>query len=196
MPASGNVSGWNKIELQINTLGTAETRSNYTKILVTYLRDHLSALDEDSVRRLETNPLRILDSKNPHLQALIEAAPQLMDHLDQESAEHFAQLREILDFNEQPYRVNPRLVRGLDYYSHSVFEWVTETLGAQGTVCAGGRYDGLVEQLGGKPSSAAGFAMGIERLVLMLQDQHKVQTAPGPELYFVMAGANTVKNWS
>lgn len=185
--------GLQHIELQINTLGTAETRLVYKEILLAYLREHLSELDEDSLRRLETNPLRILDSKNPDMQGMIEAAPQLMDHLDQQSAEHFAELCEILDYNGQAYQVNKRLVRGLDYYSHTVFEWVTSTLGAQGTVCAGGRYDSLVEQLGGKPGSAAGFAMGIERLVLMLEEQAKVQPAPQADVYFVMVGENTVK---
>jgi len=185
--------GLEHIELQINTLGTAETRQAYKEILVAYLRQHISELDEDSLRRLETNPLRILDSKNPQMQSMIEAAPRLMDHLDQQSAEHFAELREILDYNGQAYQLNTRLVRGLDYYSHTVFEWVTTTLGAQGTVCAGGRYDSLVEQLGGKPNSAAGFAMGIERLVLMLEEQGKAQATPSTDVYFVMVGENTLK---
>ena len=185
--------GLDHIELQINSLGTIETRQAYREILVTYLREHISELDEDSLRRLETNPLRILDSKNPQMQKMIEAAPRLMDHLDQQSAEHFSELREILDYNGQAYQVNTRLVRGLDYYSHTVFEWVTTTLGAQGTVCAGGRYDSLVEQLGGKPNSAAGFAMGIERLVLMLEEQGKVQQPQSADVYFVMVGENTIK---
>jgi len=185
--------GLEEVELQVNTLGTAETRVKYKDILVSYLRDHESELDEDSLRRLETNPLRILDSKNRDMQALIEAAPKLRDYLDQQSSEHFAELLEMLDYNEQAYRINPRLVRGLDYYSHTVFEWVTGSLGAQGTVCAGGRYDSLVEQLGGKPTYAAGFAMGIERLVLMLQEQDKVKPQPDTDIYFVMVGANTAK---
>lgn len=185
--------GLEKIELQLNTLGTATSRENYKVILVSYLRDHLSTLDEDSLRRLETNPLRILDSKNPDMQAIIESAPKLSEHLDQQSAEHFAELLEILDFNGQAYSINPRLVRGLDYYSHSVFEWVTDSLGAQGTVCAGGRYDSLVDQLGGKPTYAAGFAMGIERLVLMLQEQNKVQAEPRADIYLLMAGQDTQK---
>ncbi len=183
--------GLGNIELQLNTLGTAETRLKYKDLLVSYLRGHMDELDGDSLRRLESNPLRILDSKNPDMQGLIEAAPQLRDHLDQQSSDHFAELLEILDFNAVAYHINPRLVRGLDYYSHTVFEFVTTSLGAQGTVCAGGRYDSLVEQLGGKPSHAAGFAMGIERLVLMLQDQQKVTTQTETDIYFVMAGANS-----
>ena len=185
--------GLEQIELQLNTLGSSDSRASYKNVLQAYLRDHRDELDEDSVRRLETNPLRILDSKNPNMQALIEGAPQMRDYLDQASSEHFAELLEILDYVGQPYVVNPRLVRGLDYYSHSVFEWVTDYLGSQGTVCAGGRYDGLVEQLGGKPTCAAGFAMGLERLVSMLQDQDKVKSYPANDIYFVMVGANTVK---
>ncbi len=185
--------GLQGIELQLNTLGTAESRANYKDILVTFLRDHQDQLDADSLRRLDSNPLRILDSKNADMQPLIESAPRLKDHLDQQSQDHFAELLEILDHAGLPYVVNPRLVRGLDYYSHSVFEWVTETLGAQGTVCAGGRYDSLVEQLGGKPTFAAGFAMGIERLVAMIIDQQQEKDSQAPHIYFVMVGENTVK---
>jgi len=152
--------GLGDIELQINSLGSSNCRQKFRSILVEYFRDHYQQLDADSQRRLETNPLRILDSKNPDLQALIEAGPGLQDSLDQESREHFDELTDILDQTGVSYQVNRRLVRGLDYYCHTVFEWVTETLGAQGTVCAGGRYDGLVEQLGGKPNYAAGFSMG------------------------------------
>lgn len=185
--------GLEQIELQLNTLGTAESRAQYKSILQSYLRDHRNELDDDSVRRLETNPLRVLDSKNPDMQQLIRLAPQLGDHLDAQSSDHFAQLLEILDHVGQPYQINSRLVRGLDYYSHTVFEWVTESLGAQGTVCAGGRYDGLVEQLGGKATAAAGFAMGLERLVSMLQDQHRVQESTANDIYLVMVGENTLK---
>ena len=185
-----NIEG---IELQLNTLGTAESRASYKALLVDYLSDHHNQLDDDSQRRLTTNPLRILDSKNPDMQALIEAAPKMQQHLDQESQDHFAELLDILDFAGQPYVINPRLVRGLDYYSHSVFEWVTDTLGAQGTVCAGGRYDGLVEQLGGKPTFAAGYAMGIERLVTMLIDQNQTQADSKADIYLVMSGENTIK---
>ncbi len=185
--------GLDGIELQLNTLGTADARIHYRKTLTTYFRDHLIDLDEDSRRRLDCNPLRILDSKNPDMHSLIEAAPKLQDNLDAQSEAHFSELLEILDHAGQPYVINARLVRGLDYYSHSVFEWVTGSLGAQGTVCAGGRYDDLVEQLGGKPTYAAGFAMGLERLVSMLQDQGREQAEQKIEIYFVVVGENTFK---
>ena len=160
--------------------------------LVEYLRDHYADLDEDSQRRLETNPLRILDSKNPDMQTMIEAAPALHDSLDDASQAHFQQLRDILDQTGIEYEVNQRLVRGLDYYSHTVFEWITDKLGAQGTVCGGGRYDGLIEQLGGKPGHAAGFSMGCERLIAMLVDQGKAETAAAPAIYFAMRGDNSI----
>lgn len=184
--------GLENIELQINSLGSSRCRQNFRSILVEYFRDHYQQLDADSQRRLETNPLRILDSKNPDMQALIEAGPGLQDSLDQESQEHFAELLDILDQTGVSYEVNRRLVRGLDYYSHTVFEWVTETLGAQGTVCAGGRYDGLVEQLGGKPNYAAGFSMGCERLVSMIVDQGKAATEAGCDVYLIMRGENSI----
>ena len=184
--------GLDEIELQINSLGSSNCRRNFRSILVEYFRDHYQQLDEDSQRRLETNPLRILDSKNPDLQALIEAGPGLQDSLDQESREHFNELTDILDQTGVSYQVNRRLVRGLDYYCHTVFEWVTETLGAQGTVCAGGRYDGLVEQLGGKPNYAAGFSMGCERLVSMIVDQGRAATEAGCDVYLVMRGENSI----
>ncbi len=158
-----------KVVLQLNTLGSSEARANFKTALVEYLGERKDQLDEDSQRRLETNPLRILDSKNQQTQELLNDAPEFMDFIDDESAEHFAQLRALLDAVGVEYEINPRLVRGLDYYGKTVFEWVTSELGAQGTVCAGGRYDGLVEQLGGKPTPAVGFAMGIERLILMLE---------------------------
>ncbi len=184
--------GLEDIELQLNSLGSSECRRRYRERLVEYFRDHHDALDGDSRRRLETNPLRILDSKNPEMQALIEAAPALGDSLDDASRAHFAELREILDQTGVAYVVNPRLVRGLDYYCHTVFEWVTDSLGAQGTVCGGGRYDGLVEQLGGKPNHAAGFSMGCERLVAMLLDQGKALPARGCDVYLAMRGAGSV----
>jgi histidyl-tRNA synthetase len=184
--------GLQDIDLQINSLGSSQCRQRFRAILVEYLRDHHDSLDEDSQRRLETNPLRILDSKNPEMQPLIETAPALQDSLDQESREHFDELIEILDRTGVSYRVNQRLVRGLDYYCHTVFEWVTETLGAQGTVCGGGRYDGLVEQLGGKPSHAAGFSMGCERLVAMLVDQSRASGESGCDVYFAMRGENSI----
>jgi len=157
------------VSLQINTLGSNAARTDYRHALVDFLSARKDELDEDSQRRLLTNPLRILDSKDKNTQALLNGAPSFFDYLDEESRLHFDQLRAILDQAGLSYEVNPRLVRGLDYYSKTVFEWVTDKLGAQGTVCAGGRYDSLVEQLGGKPCPSVGFAMGIERLVLLLQ---------------------------
>ncbi|MEJ2181136.1 MAG: histidine--tRNA ligase [Gammaproteobacteria bacterium] len=180
----------NDLELQVNSLGSVESRHAYRDILVDYFSKHQSALDEDSQRRLHSNPLRILDSKNPEMQELIENAPKLQDHLDQESVEHFQGVKSLLDSVGITYRVNPRLVRGLDYYNKTVFEWVTTQLGAQGTVCAGGRYDGLVEQLGGKPVAAAGFALGIERLVELVQNNLKLDVAP--HAYFVVASEEAV----
>lgn len=157
------------VRLEINSIGTSASRKNYRQALVDYLSNYRDRLDEDSLRRLETNPLRILDSKAPETQAILQDAPDLVDYLDKASIEHFAGLKQRLELAGIEYTVNSRLVRGLDYYGKTVFEWVTDSLGAQGTVCAGGRYDGLVEQLGGKPTPAVGFAMGIERLVLMLE---------------------------
>ena len=156
------------VKLEINTLGSNEARAAYRDTLVAFLKERADQLDEDSLRRLETNPLRVLDSKNPDVQAAIADAPALIDHLDEESKVHFDTLCNRLTQAGIEFEVNPRLVRGLDYYNRTVFEWVTDSLGAQGTVCAGGRYDGLVEQLGGKATPAVGFAMGIERLVLLL----------------------------
>jgi histidyl-tRNA synthetase len=186
--------GLNDLELQINSLGSASARAAYREQLVNYFSDHHNQLDADSQRRLHTNPLRILDSKNPDMQALIETAPQLLDHLDDDSEEHFARLKQLLDQTHIAYRVNPRLVRGLDYYNRTVFEWVTQRLGAQGTVCAGGRYDTLVEQLGGKGATPAiGFAMGIERLVLLLS-QSELQVADNtPHAYFIMVKDDAVR---
>ena len=155
--------------LELNTIGTAEARRAFRAALVEFLSGFRDDLDEDSQRRLETNPLRILDSKNQDTQRILDAAPKLDDFLDDESRAHFDRLRELLDAAGVGYTVNPRLVRGLDYYGKTVFEWITDSLGAQGTVCAGGRYDGLVEQLGGRATPAVGFAMGMERLVLMLE---------------------------
>jgi len=158
-----------KVVLQLNTLGSNEARANYKAALVDFLSGVKDQLDSDSQRRLDTNPLRILDSKDPNTQALLADAPEFFDYIDEESAQDFAQLRALLDEVGVEYEINPRLVRGLDYYNKTVFEWVTNELGSQGTVCAGGRYDGLVEQLGGKATPAVGFAMGIERLILMLE---------------------------
>ncbi len=181
--------GLGGLELQLNTLGTADERSRYRQILVDYFQSRLHELDEDSRRRLEGNPLRILDTKNPEMAAVVADAPTLMEHLGDESLAHFDSLRRGLDEAGVAYVLNPRLVRGLDYYSRTVFEWVTDRLGAQGTVCAGGRYDGLVEQLGGRPSSAVGFAMGLERLIALLEETDLAQRLPGPDLYMIMMGA-------
>lgn len=157
------------VTLQLNSLGSPASRNAYKEALVAYLEARRDQLDADSQRRLGTNPLRILDSKEPATQALLDGAPVLLDYLDEESKTHFEQLKRLLDANGVTYQVNPRLVRGLDYYGKTAFEWVTDKLGAQSTVCAGGRYDSLVEQLGGKPTPAVGFGIGLERLVLLLQ---------------------------
>ncbi len=180
--------GIDGLELQINTLGTPIARAVYREKLVNYLEQHRDLLDEESLLRLEKNPLRILDSKNPAMQQMIEAAPQLLDDLDDESREHFDTLKSLLDAAGIRYRVNPRLVRGLDYYQKTVFEWVTSSLGAQGTVCAGGRYDGLVEQLGGKPTPAIGFAMGMERLLALMEESGQQPPNTAPDIYLMLVG--------
>lgn len=176
--------GLKNIELQINSLGSSESRAKYRDVLVEYFRANKDQLDEESTRRLETNPLRILDTKDPDMQALVEAAPKLSEHLDEASQQHFDDFTARLDSLGVSYVINKRLVRGLDYYSHTVFEWVTTELGAQGTVCAGGRYDGLVEQMGGKPNTAVGFAMGIERLVALLESSETVEEK-NADIYFL-----------
>jgi histidyl-tRNA synthetase len=181
------------VELQINSLGTAVARACYREALVEYLRGHAKELDEDSRRRLDSNPLRILDSKNPHVQALIDAAPRLPDYLDAESRLHFDALSALLEAAHIDYVVNPRLVRGLDYYGRTVFEWVTDRLGAQGTVCAGGRYDGLVEYLGGRPTPAVGFALGLERLIALLEAEGIQTPDYGPHAYLVLSGDQGVR---
>lgn len=163
------------LQLQLNTLGSASARTAYRAELVAFLKANMSALDTDSQRRLATNPLRILDSKDTATQALLDHAPVFLDYLDKESISHFARLKQILDDAEIRYQVNPRLVRGLDYYCKTVFEWTTDNLGAQGTVCGGGRYDGLIAQLGGRPTPGIGWAMGVERLILLLKS---VQAVP------------------
>ncbi|MCP4042355.1 MAG: histidine--tRNA ligase [Gammaproteobacteria bacterium] len=180
--------GMTDLTLEINSLGTQDSRSSYRRHLVEYLSAHGDQLDGDSQRRLESNPLRILDSKNPDMRSLLEGAPRLLDHLDEESREHFLRLREILDGAGVEYVVNPRMVRGLDYYGKTVFEWTTQRLGAQGTVCAGGRYDGLVEQLGGRAVPAVGFAMGLERLNAILEGVSEAPTHHIPHAYLVMVG--------
>ena len=181
--------------LQLNTLGDVESRQRHRAKLVAYFEAHADQLDEDSQRRLHSNPLRILDSKNPALQALNDAAPQLMDELDDAARGHFDALQSLLRAHNIAYQINPRLVRGLDYYNRTVFEWVTDQLGAQGTLCAGGRYDGLVEQLGGKPAPAAGFAMGIERLQALMELSGQTLSTPGPDAYIVHVG-DTAQTWA
>lgn len=180
--------GLQGLELQVNTLGSSESRAEYRDKLVAYFSDHIDQLDDDSRRRLHTNPLRILDSKSPELQGVISKAPALVDHLDVESRQHFEKLCGILDAVGISYTVNPRLVRGLDYYNKTVFEWVTKRLGAQGTVCAGGRFDGLVEQLGGRATPALGFAMGVERLVELMIEDLAEKPDFSPHVYVVVAG--------
>ena len=180
--------GLDGIELQINSLGQQEERARHRAALVAYLEENAELLDEDSRRRLHTNPLRILDSKNPALQPLCAAAPRLIDHLGEESLNHFEGVQRVLRDAGLPFTINPRLVRGLDYYNLTVFEWVTDRLGAQGTVCAGGRFDGLVEQLGGKPAPACGFAMGVERLIALIKDAGGEPASPAPDVYLAHQG--------
>ena len=184
--------GIERLVLNLNSLGTPESRRVYRERLVAHFSAHRDALDDDSQRRLASNPLRILDSKNPEMQSLIEGAPSLTDHLDPESAAHFDTLRAQLDRVGIEYVVNPRLVRGLDYYSRTVFEWVTTELGAQDAVCSGGRYDGLVEQLGGEPTPAVGWALGEERIVALLQAQSVAAGMVAPEAYLVLVGEAAV----
>ncbi len=177
-----------RVRLEINSLGTPEARRAYREKLVEYLRAHHGQLDADSRRRLEGNPLRVLDSKNPEMRALIDAAPVLTDHLDPESQAHFQALCAALEALGIPFRVNPRLVRGLDYYSRTVFEWITDALGAQDAVCSGGRYDGLISQLGGESTPGIGFAMGIERLVALLTQAGPPAASPAADVYIVVSG--------
>jgi histidyl-tRNA synthetase len=180
--------GLTRVKLQINSLGTVEARRVYREQLVAYFSLHQERLDEDSLRRLHGNPLRILDSKNPQLQQLIADAPMLTDYLDAPSQTHFAALRASLDAMGLEYTVNPRLVRGLDYYSRTVFEWITDALGAQDAVCSGGRYDGLITQLGGEATPAIGFAMGVERVVELLRQLPSQPQPPSADVYVVLNG--------
>lgn len=180
------------VSLQLNTIGSPHARACYRDALIAFLQQHQSQLDDDCKRRMYTNPLRVLDSKNPQLEALLHQAPMLSDFLDTESREHFAGLCQYLDAAGIAYSVNPRLVRGLDYYNRTVFEWVTNSLGAQGTVCGGGRYDGLAEQLGGSAVPAVGFAMGIERLVLLIQTVNPTFfVPPALDIYLIASGEGT-----
>lgn len=181
--------GLTGIELEINSLGQPAERQQHRKALIEYLESHVDLLDEDARRRLHSNPLRILDTKNPAMQAMVNEAPRLMDYLGEESLAHFERLRQLLDGHGVAYRINPRLVRGMDYYNLSVFEFVTQQLGAQGTVCAGGRYDGLFAQIGAKPVPAVGWAMGVERILELLKEQERLPGQPVPDAYAVVPDA-------
>ena len=183
------------VSLQLNSIGSLEARANYRSALVTFLENHQDLMSNEEKERLVKNPLRILDTKNEALQEVLNGAPKLLDYLDDESREHFSQLCGLLDAMGVKYEINPKLVRGLDYYNKTVFEWVTSALGAQGTVCGGGRYDGLVEQLGGHATQGVGFAMGLERLVLLVQEVNKEIALPqAVDLYLVYAGEGTTLN--
>ena len=180
------------VNLELNSIGSLDARARYREALIAFLEEHKDQLDEDCLRRMYTNPLRVLDSKNAQVQALLDNAPVLTDYLDDDSRVHFDELCELLTQSGIPYKVNPRLVRGLDYYNRTVFEWVTSSLGSQGTVCGGGRYDGMVEQLGGSSTPAVGFAMGLERLVLLVQTVNPAFAAqPGVDAYLISSGAGT-----
>ncbi len=180
------------VRLELNSIGSLEARANYRTALIEYLEQYQDVLDEDCKRRMYTNPLRVLDTKNPDVQAVLGDAPKLSDYLDTESKQHFAGLCELLDAAGIEYTINERLVRGLDYYNRTVFEWMTDSLGAQGPVCGGGRYDGLVEQLGGKATPAVGFAMGLERLVLMMETLGNTDVRRNVDVYMVTAGEGTL----
>ncbi|PSJ17353.1 histidine--tRNA ligase [Nitrosomonas supralitoralis] len=188
--------GISGLRLEISTLGNVESRALHRSRLLKYFEQHRSELDEDGLRRLYTNPLRILDSKNPRMQQVIENAPKLIDDLDAESCNHFESLQRILREQGINFEINLRLVRGLDYYNRTVFEWVTDKLGAQGTVCAGGRYDSLVEQVGGKSIPACGFAMGVERLLALMQECGREIKQPVPDIYIVHQGSEQVMNYA
>ena len=183
--------GLTDVELQINSLGDSATRANHRETLIAYFQAHHDKLGPDEQKRLHTNPLRILDSKNPALKDVIAAAPTLLASLDSASQEHFSALESLLRAAGISYTINPRLVRGLDYYNRTVFEWVTSKLGSQGTICAGGRYDGLIEQLGGKPTPGCGFAMGVERLVELMKESGLATDTPAPDAYLAYQGEGT-----
>lgn len=180
------------VRLELNSIGSLEARATYREALIAFLEQHLDVLDEDCKRRMHTNPLRVLDTKNPAVQEILVDAPKLSEYLDDDSKAHFAGLCELLDAAGIEYQVNERLVRGLDYYNRTVFEWITESLGAQGTVCGGGRYDGLVEQLGGKATPAVGFAMGVERLVLLMETLELADVRRSVDAYVVTVGEGTM----
>ncbi|MES2299776.1 MAG: histidine--tRNA ligase [Pseudomonadota bacterium] len=180
--------GLENIGLELNSIGDAAERARHRADLITYFEAHQELLDEEAKRRLHSNPLRILDTKNPKMQALVNEAPKLLDYLGAESIAHFEGVKQILDHNNIPYKINPRLVRGLDYYNRTVFEWVTDSLGSQGTVCAGGRYDPLIESFGGKPTPAVGFAMGIERLIALMKLAGEPAAQAACDVYMVHQG--------
>jgi histidyl-tRNA synthetase len=180
--------GFKNVRLEINSLGSNEARQAYREVLIAYFSKDEDLLDEDSKRRLHKNPLRILDTKNPKMKDLVANAPDLLDYLDEESKEHFEGLKQRLTIMGIEYQVNSRLVRGIDYYNRTVFEWITDELGAQGTICAGGRYDGLVKQLGGRATSACGFGIGLDRLQLLVEEQELDKSNYQPHVYFVLAG--------
>src|SRR5690606_4233671 len=184
--------GLSGIELEINSLGQPAERLAHRQALIAYLESHAGQLDDDAKRRLHSNPLRILDTKNPAMQAMVNAAPRLMDHLGPASLAHFERLKALLDAHGVAYRINPRLVRGMDYYNLSVFEFVTTQLGSQGTVCAGGRYDDLFEQVGGKAAPAVGWALGVERILELLKEQGRLPEPPAPDAYAVVPDAATI----
>jgi histidyl-tRNA synthetase len=186
--------GLTGLRLEINSLGNEAERKNHRIALVKYFENHLGQLDEDSQRRLKTNPLRILDSKNPQMQDLLIAAPKLIEYLGQESLEHFEKLQYLLKANNLPFKINPRLVRGLDYYNLTVFEWITDELGAQGTIAGGGRYDPLIERMGGKAAPACGWAMGIERVIELMKEQGLEEQAQAQcDIYMIHAGGPTLE---
>jgi histidyl-tRNA synthetase len=180
--------GIRDVSLQLNTLGDSASRQRHRDKLIAYFEQHMEVLDADATRRLHSNPLRILDSKNPAMQDIIAGAPKLMDELEEDAIRHFEELQAILKRHDIAFEINPRLVRGLDYYNRTVFEWVTTRLGAQGTICAGGRYDGLIEQIGGKPAPAMGFAMGVERLLALVQEDGMIAPKPEVDVYVVHQG--------
>lgn len=180
------------VQLEINCLGNRKERTAHRQALVAYLQQHEAILDEDGKRRMHTNPLRVLDTKNPELQNMANHAPRLIDFLGEESAQHYAKVKTLLTSLNIAYIENPRLVRGLDYYNATVFEWVTDKLGAQGTVCGGGRYDGLIEELGGKPTPSIGFAMGIERLILLVQECGNLSYNTAPDVYAMHQGGESI----
>ncbi len=189
---------WNKlglrdVALQLNTLGDSDARQRHRAKLIAHFEQHAGLLDAEAQRRLHSNPLRIMDSKNPAMQDMISAAPRLMDELEDGALQHFEQVQAMLKYHDVPFEINPRLVRGLDYYNRTVFEWVTTRLGAQGTICAGGRYDGLVGQIGGKAAPATGFAMGVERLLALLQDDGMVLPKQEVDVYVVHNGELAVR---